>query len=160
MHSDNEWSGIPIIASNMDTVGTFEMAGLLSSFNIITAIHKHYTFDEWKSFIKMLDEQTLNNLAVSTGTGEYDENKLDTLLKFYPDLKFICIDVANGYSELFAVFVQALTRTAALKSFYFQGQTLLRLELDRDPFAQHALKPVSDIPSYLQLLNVQMQRMD
>ena len=24
-HSNKEWSGIPIIASNMDTIGTFEM---------------------------------------------------------------------------------------------------------------------------------------
>ena len=50
-YSNNKWSGIPVIAANMDTIGTFQMALSLSKFNILTAIHKYYSIDEWKNFI-------------------------------------------------------------------------------------------------------------
>ena len=50
LHSNATWQGIPIIAANMDTVGTFEMASTLSQQNILTAVHKHYNFDSWKAF--------------------------------------------------------------------------------------------------------------
>ena len=38
-NSNQEWSGIPIIASNMDTIGTFEMYNVLSKYKIITCFH-------------------------------------------------------------------------------------------------------------------------
>ena len=37
LHSDIVWKGIPIMAANMDTVGTFEMAKTLGRQNIFTA---------------------------------------------------------------------------------------------------------------------------
>ncbi|XP_051865856.1 GMP reductase 2-like, partial [Pristis pectinata] len=49
-NSKQQYSGIPIIAANMDTVGTFEMAKALAKFSLFTAIHKHYTLEEWKEF--------------------------------------------------------------------------------------------------------------
>ena len=42
------WRGIPIMASNMDGVGTFSMARSLQEYNMITVIKKHYTFRQWK----------------------------------------------------------------------------------------------------------------
>jgi GMP reductase len=42
-HTKKKWKGTPIIAANMDTVGTFEMAVELAKDKIITAVHKHYT---------------------------------------------------------------------------------------------------------------------
>ncbi|TPV25874.1 IMP dehydrogenase, partial [Pantoea anthophila] len=48
-HSRLSWSGIPIIAANMDTVGTFLMAEALASFDILTAVHKHYSVEEWRA---------------------------------------------------------------------------------------------------------------
>lgn len=50
-YSTIKWFGIPIIAANMDTIGTFQMAASLSKFNILTAVHKYYSFEEWKDFI-------------------------------------------------------------------------------------------------------------
>ena len=41
LHTQKKWSGVPLIAANMDTVGTFEMAEALYTDKIITAIHKH-----------------------------------------------------------------------------------------------------------------------
>ncbi len=52
LHSKGEWSGIPVMAANMDTVGTFEMATALEKHKMFTAIHKHYSIDEWNDFLK------------------------------------------------------------------------------------------------------------
>lgn len=106
LHSRLTWTGIPIMAANMDTVGTFEMAKVLSSHNLFTAIHKHYSLKDWGNFINSADTFMLNYIAVSTGTGASDSTKLETILKQHPQLKFICIDVANGYSEHFVNFVK------------------------------------------------------
>lgn len=106
MHSPQAWSGVPIIAANMDTVGTFEMANALSKEQIITAIHKHYTLEEWVTFIQSISEEQFPYIAVSTGTGPQDLEKLQQILQLFPRLSFICIDVANGYSEHFADFVK------------------------------------------------------
>ena len=50
LHSDIIWKGIPIMAANMDTVGTFEMATALSKYKLFTAIHKHYSLKQWNEF--------------------------------------------------------------------------------------------------------------
>ena len=50
-HSKKTYNGLPIVASNMDTVGTFEMAKVLASYGLFTTIHKHYTVDEWTNFV-------------------------------------------------------------------------------------------------------------
>ena len=79
LHSKYKWEGVPIMAANMDTVGTFEMAKALYKHNIFTTIHKHYSVDEWTSFLKNEPEAVVNYLAVSTGTSEQDANKLAEL---------------------------------------------------------------------------------
>ncbi|ALD15164.1 guanosine 5'-monophosphate oxidoreductase [Buchnera aphidicola (Aphis glycines)] len=105
-YSCHQWSGIPIIAANMDTIGTFEMALSLSSFNILTAIHKYYSFDEWKVFINKSTEKTLEHVIVSIGTSDLDFLKIQKILSLSSKLKYICIDVANGYSECFVSFLK------------------------------------------------------
>lgn len=103
------WKGIPIMASNMDGVGTFSMARSLQEYNMITVIKKHYTFRQWK--IAMSEGLSLSNIAVSTGTNAiWDNHARDyitakAVLKEWPDVKFICIDVANGYQQNFVDFV-------------------------------------------------------
>ena len=99
MHNHSEWTGIPIMAANMDTVGTFEMALNLAEKKLFTAIHKHYSIDEWNHFLAMAPPGIENYIALSTGTGSQDFDKIGQLLQTNPQLKFICIDVANGYSE-------------------------------------------------------------
>lgn len=105
-HSKVCWSGISIIASNMDTVGSFKMAKSLSSFNIITAIHKHYSLDDWKLFISDVSNNVLNNIMISCGTSKDDFVKIKKILILAPQINFICIDVANGYSEHFVNFLK------------------------------------------------------
>ncbi|WP_420574115.1 GMP reductase [Kordia sp.] len=106
LHNSYEWTGIPIIAANMDTVGTFEMANALASKKLFTTIHKHYNIDDWNTFMASVPPHHIPHIAVSTGTSERDNEKLRTIFGVHPQLKFICIDVANGYSEHFVDFVK------------------------------------------------------
>ncbi|MCU4155390.1 GMP reductase [Carboxylicivirga sp. A043] len=106
MHTSIEWTGVPIMAANMDTVGTFEMAIKLAEKEMFTAMHKHYTVDEWNNFLKSAPKGIENYIAVSTGTGANDLEKVQAIFKDNEHLKFICIDVANGYSEHFVAFVK------------------------------------------------------
>ena len=46
------------------------------------------------------------NIAVSSGSGSGDFEKLQEIIKNIPEIKFICLDVANGYSEHFVLFVK------------------------------------------------------
>lgn len=106
VNSGKKWSGVPIIAANMDTVGTFEMAEALAKDKIVTAIHKHYTPEEWAAFLKKQPDSIYEFIALSTGTGKADEEKIKTIVDQHPKIQFLCIDVANGYSEHFVEFVK------------------------------------------------------
>lgn len=108
-HSSIEWTGVPLIAANMDTVGTFEMAKVLAEHRLLTAIHKHYSVDQWQNFLQQNPGIT-NNIMVSSGTSNDDFVKLKQIMALESaaesQLKFICIDVANGYSEHFISYLQ------------------------------------------------------
>lgn len=104
-NSGQSYEGIPIIAANMDTVGTFEMARALCKFSLFTAIHKHYSAEEWKEFAATSPE-CLDNVAASSGTGPSDFQQLEEILMAVPQIRYICLDVANGYSEQFVQHVK------------------------------------------------------
>ncbi len=106
LHNGKSWEGIPVMAANMDTVGTFEMAKSLAEHKLFTVIHKHYSFNQWQEFMLNTNENITEHIAVSTGTSAADSEKADALLKAFPQIRFICIDVANGYSEQFVRFVK------------------------------------------------------
>jgi len=109
-NSKKSWFGVPVMAANMDTIGTFEMALALSKKQLFTAIHKHYTNAEWKAFFIKAPKNIIEYIAVGTGTGKNDADRLASIFKINPKLKFICIDVANGYSEHFVNFVSKTRR--------------------------------------------------
>ncbi|SFW60804.1 GMP reductase [Sinomicrobium oceani] len=106
MHTGKRWTGIPVIAANMDTVGTFEMATVLARHRLITAVHKHYNLPQWEYFMSRSGKDITNYIAISTGTGKADAEKLRILINNFPEIPFICIDVANGYSEHFVSFLK------------------------------------------------------
>lgn len=109
-HSEETWEGIPVIAANMDTTGTFEIANSLNKQKMLTAIHKFYSLDDWAEAIKS-NQIELENCAVTFGVEEA-ENAHD----FFNYLKknnlnkpkFICLDVANGYTEIFLDLVKRI----------------------------------------------------
>lgn len=98
-NADQKWSGVPVIASNMDSVGTIETAKALSKNRMLTCLHKHYSCSEVLSFFKSGDYY--DSAAISSGTKDEDLNKLWSTLSLDLNIKFICLDVANGYSERF-----------------------------------------------------------
>lgn len=105
LHSRREWWGVPVIAANMDTVGTFEAATVLAGHGMLTAVHKHYELPAWNAFLAGCKEDIYQRIMVSTGTAESDYERLGQILGQHPQLQFICIDVANGYAEAFVEFV-------------------------------------------------------
>ena len=122
INSRKNWSGIPIIAANMDTVGTFEMAVELAKDKIISAIHKHYSVAEWSQFLNSQPDSIYDYIALSTGTGKQDEEKISEILKLHPKINFLCIDVANGYSEHFVNFVKN-ARQKSIDNFLTKQRT-------------------------------------
>jgi GMP reductase len=101
-HSTRTWQGIPIMASNMDGVGTLDMALSLQANQLLTVLVKSLTLQE----IKIYADRLLPDYTVfSTGTSEADLIRLQSILQAFPQFYMICIDVANGYSEHFADFV-------------------------------------------------------
>lgn len=110
-NSKQVWTGTPIIAANMDTVGTFEVAAVLAKRKCITAIHKHYTVEQWKTWAEGPGKEILGFVAVSTGILDKDMEKLAQILKAVPGVNMICIDVANGYSEAFVQCIREVRKT-------------------------------------------------
>jgi GMP reductase len=106
LHSKHEWSGIPVIAANMDITGTFEVAEVLARHGMLTALHKHYSIEEWNAYLLDHDDAIYPRIMVSTGTSSADFEKLSKILTNQPKIDFICIDVANGYAESFVAFVR------------------------------------------------------
>ena len=100
IHSKRTWTGIPIMVSNMDTVGTVEMLVETSKFNMLTCLHKYIDVED---IIKVYnrDNSIINNLILSTGIGEKDWERLANTMRILGEnninIGFICVDVANGY---------------------------------------------------------------
>lgn len=94
-----DWQGVPVVASNMDTVGTVEMAKALAKHKIITCLHKFHIPEQLHS---LFETDAANYTAVSCGIKEEDIVYLSKIINAVPQLKFICLDVANGYTQRFA----------------------------------------------------------
>ena len=107
-HSGWEWTGIPIMSANMDGVGTLEMAKALWDHRMFTCLVKSYSEDDLCDLATVIGG---NYFAVSTGTSDSEFLKLRRIINAYPEIHFICIDVANGYQERFADYVQKVRET-------------------------------------------------
>ena len=103
-YSNNEWTGIPIMAANMDGVGELEVAEKLSQFEMITCLTKQHDVKRIKKYKKI--KSIYKNIALSVGIKDEDFKRLDDVLKENNFINFICIDVANGYSEHFSKYLK------------------------------------------------------
>ena len=135
-HSKKEWTGIPIMTSNMDTVGTFEMAKALARHRMLTCISKHNDGDKWAhklngyGFWKTKEQRQANekdwkydrdsdnwqnriyeHISPSIGI-KYNPEKTDDLDYLqnitwnFYHTRFVCIDAANGYTKRFCDFIK------------------------------------------------------
>ena len=106
-NSGQHYRGIPIMAANMQGVGTFDMAYALARKGLFTCLDKTYQVAEIYDYF--LDHENrsdvLDCVAVSTGITERDQERINKTLELIPDVKYVCIDVANGYSERFIDYV-------------------------------------------------------
>ena len=101
------WRGVPIMASNMDGVGTFEVADKLAQDGMFTCLVKTYSAMQLVGFFDDPDKpQRKEFVAYSMGITEEDHNKFRLVYEQAPEIKYVCIDVANGYSERFLEFVK------------------------------------------------------
>ena len=98
-HSQHTWTGVPIVASNMDHTGTISMFNAMSEHKMLTALCK---FTEWPK----------NGWHYLIQTIGLDQN-LDAL--DYDDSLWICLDVANGYTERFNDYVTLMRNHEAIK---------------------------------------------
>ena len=110
INSGRTYTGIPIMAANMDGVGTFSMAKVLQKHRMITVMRKHYTVEDWDNAVG--NGIKLKYVSICTGTGKIwseeaqDYTVMREVLSRYPDIKFITVDVANGYHQNFIDFVK------------------------------------------------------
>lgn len=112
-NSHNTYRGIPIIASNMDSTGTMSMAHALARHGLSVALHKHYSADELADFFLQRHEQGIpaSGAFYSMGISQLDFEKLNAVMARTGDtLEYLCIDVANGYTEGFINFVKKVRK--------------------------------------------------
>ena len=99
----------PIFASNMDGVGTFSMAKVLQEYKMMTTITKTTTPEQWRKAVG--SGVRLQSVSVCTGTNKVfdddaeDYRNMQEVLKSFPDVKMITIDVANAYHQNMVGFV-------------------------------------------------------
>ncbi len=100
----------PIFASNMDGVGTFSMAKVLQEYKMMTVITKTTTPAQWRTAVG--NGVRLQSVSVCTGTNKMfddeaeDYANMQEVLKSFPDIKMITIDVANAYHQNMVGFVE------------------------------------------------------
>jgi len=130
------WKGIPIVAANMDTVGTFETAKALAEYHMLTCISKHYDIGKWRHKLdgygvwktqaskeanegswkyergaKSWQSRIYDHISPSIGI-KYDPNKeddidyLNAITWNFNHTRFVCVDAANGYTSRFCDFIK------------------------------------------------------
>ena len=104
--SNPHYRGLPIMAANMDGVGTFEMADILSELGLFTCLVKTYNENELKGFFTT--HLRTNHVAYSMGITEKDLNKFRNV--YSENIKYVCVDVANGYTKFFAEYISNLRK--------------------------------------------------
>jgi len=98
--------GIPIMAANMDGVGTLEVGRTLKDLDLFTCYKKDIA--EW-DLIEALQENAGKHVAVTVGRNDHDYERLLRISK-KANVRNICIDVANGYTQALVDFVKAVRR--------------------------------------------------
>lgn len=108
-HSGDVFNGVPVIAANMDGVGTFAMARAFHEHGegLTVALTKHYDVD---ALVAFFGRDEAKNAWYSMGITDDDAAKLADVLKRLEKgtIKRLCIDVANGYTEDFVAFVKRM----------------------------------------------------
>jgi len=103
-HSDEKWCGVPIVSANMDTTGLFSVARILQKYKMLTCTQKFYSTKEFTNAWEQGIEPEY--IAITCGSTENSFDLVRRKVATNENLKMICIDVANGYREVFLEFVK------------------------------------------------------
>lgn len=113
-HTGIALAGVPVMASNMDTVGTFAMARALAEQGCWTVLHKFYPVEAMAAFFAEEPAAVLAKTWYSMGATAKDLARFREIDRLVASRagderrpRRICIDVANGYQESFVDFVKA-----------------------------------------------------
>ena len=148
-HSRSSWKGIPIIASNMDGVGEIDVAKKLTSHKLLTALTKQHDINQIGTIYTK--NTYFDSIALSCGTSKESYNRLNSILKKYQKFKFICIDVANGYSENFSNFVSEVRKKYPKKTIIAGNVVTADMTQELVLSGQILLKLVSVLEVYVPL---------
>tara|TARA_R110000868_G_scaffold9030_5_gene45834 strand:+ start:8202 stop:9335 length:1134 start_codon:yes stop_codon:yes gene_type:complete len=108
---DIHYYGVPIMAANMDGVGTFAMATKLAKQGIFTCLVKTYSKEELTNFFINASYDITASVAMSIGTSNADYDKfVQVYARVGSKLKYLCIDVANGYTEAFVSHIRNIRK--------------------------------------------------
>ena len=112
-NSKQSYTGVPIMAANMDGVATFEMADELAGLGLFTCLVKTYSAKELVNFfddgVDCVRNARREHVAYSMGITEADFNKfLSVMEQTDGGIKYVCVDVANGYTKFFAEYIESL----------------------------------------------------
>lgn len=111
-NSTSTWEGVPVIAANMDTTGTFGVMDVLSKHQILTCLTKFYGKNDFKNQPNM--QHNWKNAIISTGISDTDYIKLSEILTWrsgstdQDDITWVCVDIANGYMQKIVDFCKKL----------------------------------------------------
>ena len=107
-HSDTTWTGVPIVAANMDTTGVFGVSRVLQNHGMLTCLQKFYSTkqcsDAWDDGIDP------GHVAITCGSTEDSMELLKKKMATSDKLSMICVDVATGYREVFLDFIKEVRR--------------------------------------------------
>ena len=107
VNREQDYEGVPIMAANMDGVGTMYMADTLGRQQMFTCLVKTYSIKELVGFFVDNSERA-EYTAYSMGITDDDAAKFRAVYTGAPMIKYVCIDVANGYSERFLNYVASV----------------------------------------------------
>jgi len=107
LNGGGTWRGVPIVASNMDTIGTLSMAEALGP-EMLTCLHKYYSEDQLIHFFG--DEARCASTFFTLGLKDDEFEKL-RLVKAKTGLRLVCVDAANGYTKYFVERVKRIRDT-------------------------------------------------
>ncbi len=114
LNSQHTWRGIPLVAANMDTIGTLEMARALGP-QLLTCLHKHYAEAQLIPFLQ--EGVHRDHLFVTIGIRDEDFDQLARLVS-QTEVRYVCVDAANGYTKFFVDRVKRVRDT-------FSGLTIM-----------------------------------
>ena len=108
-HSDTTWEGVPVVAANMDTTGVFGVAEVLQKHGMLTCLQKFYSTrqcsEAWDDGIDP------GHVAITCGSTEDSLELLKKKMATSSELSMICVDVANGYREVFLDFIRDVRKS-------------------------------------------------